>query len=158
MYKTPYVLYSGLTGTSWDGSLKTLHDPCPAGWRIPSQVNYQALFEGSYIASQGVGTRYQAKGVSGDMQTYLKAGKGNGYLLYYDDEGHASYFRMSGYPPYYYQFRYIGECGNLWVREPSRGFTYGCNVTDRGYVSYCIGISWGGADAHTTRCIQEKAD
>ena len=158
MYKTPYALYSRLSGTSWQGTLKTVHDPCPAGWRIPSGENYRALFEGSYISTQDVSSRYQAKGVTEDMLTYLKAGRGNGYLFAYDDEGHVSYFRMSGYPPYYYQFRYIGECGNLWVREPSRGFTYGCNVTNRGSIPFCIGISWGMSDAHTTRCIQERAD
>lgn len=156
LYKNPYLLYGSVTGTSWSATLKTVHDPCPAGWRIPSQENYRALFEGDYLSTQNVSSRFRAKGVTIDMQTYLKAGRGNGYLLYYDEAGNVSYFRMSGYPPFYYQFRYIGECGNLWVREPSRGFTYGCNVTDRASISYCIGTSWGMSDAHTTRCIQEQ--
>lgn len=156
LYQYPYQLFRGLaSGQTWDSTLKNEHDPCPAGWRIPEAKNYRALFEtDSYISNNNVNGRFQARGVTGDMVSFLDKGKGNGYLLYYDDT-HVSYFRMTGYPPFYYQFRYVGTCGNLWTREFKRGFTFGNGVVDAQYHSFCIGTSWGMSDAHTLRCIQE---
>ena len=159
LYKYPYQLFSGLANdVNWNTSDKSMHDPCPAGWRIPEAKNYRALFEGdAYLSTNSVNARYQARGTSGDMVAFLDKGNGNGYLLRYDNnDTHFSYFRMTGYPPFYYQFRYVGTCGNLWTREVKKGLTFGNSVVDGRFHSFCIGTSWGMTDAHTTRCIQEK--
>ena len=159
LYKSPHQLFGGLASdVNWNTTDKSLHDPCPAGWRIPAAKNYRALFEGDdYLSTNGVNARYQARGISGDMNTFLDKGDGNGYLLRYDNnDTHFSYFRMSGYPPFYYQFRYVGTTGNLWTREVKKGFTFGNSVVDGRFHSFCIGVSWGMTDAHTTRCIQEQ--
>ena len=154
LYKSPYQLFNKIGTTEWNTTLKNEHDPCPAGWRMPKVENYKALFEGDEYISTNVDGRYQARGYSGNMVEFLDNGNGNGYLLYYDDT-HRSYFRMTGYPPYYYQFRYIGTCGNVRTREINKGFTFGNSVVNSSFHSFCIGTTWGKNDAHTTRCIQE---
>lgn len=159
-YKIPSTITGVLNGGTWNSSIKNEHDPCPAGWRVPSYTNFRALFaDGTdtyWSASSTPIALYRPKGMTGDITTYLNNGAGNGYLLYYDDENHASYFRMTGYPPAYNDFRYIGMNGNIWTRESSKGFTFGYSVTNRNAPSFCVGDSWGMGDAHTVRCIQER--
>ena len=45
--------YDHLDATLWGGAdgNKTVWDPCPAGWRVPSAANYATLAEASYAAT-----------------------------------------------------------------------------------------------------------
>lgn len=166
-YKTPYTLYaknnywnSSQSQATWTSDSKDIHDPCPAGWRIPVAKNYQALFNGEWYSGQT--TVLNPRGVSNsERDTYLNNGANNGYLIPYDDSGNSSYFRLTGYGPNATSFTYIGTQGALQVCEYGEAFVFGSlsvatgglvyNVTKRTTNSY-----WVGRDAHSVRCIQER--
>lgn len=167
-YKTPYTMYSSGSfwntasswNTTWNAATKDVHDPCPAGWRMPSAKHFQALFEGTWKGGQTA--VYIPRGVS-DQTAFLKAGANNGYLLTYDEAGHQSYFRLTGYGPTVGRYAYIGTQGNILVCEYGSAFSFGSytvatssllfNVTSPASRNY-----WVERDAHSVRCIQEKAD
>lgn len=167
-YKTPYTLYSSGSywnsaqswNTTWNATLKDVHDPCPAGWRMPSAKNFQALFEGSWNGAQK--SVYTPRGVS-DKTSFLQAGTGNGYLLTYDDAGHKSYFRLTGYGPTVGRYTYIGTQGNLLVCEYGSTFSFGSFTVASSSILYNVTSAtssnfWVERDAHSVRCIQERAD
>ena len=167
-YKTPYTLYSSGSywntasswNTTWNAAAKDLNDPCPAGWRIPSAKNFQALFEGSWKGSQSA--VYTPRGVS-DKTAFLQAGANNGYLLTYDEAGHKTYFRLTGYGPKVGRYTYIGTQGNILVCEYGSAFSFGSNTVATNSLLFNVNTAtssnlWVERDAHSVRCIQERAD
>lgn len=166
-YKTPYTLYasdfywnSAQQKATWNSSTKDVHDPCPAGWRVPVAKNYQALFNGTWYSGQA--TVLIPRGVSsGDKNSYLKEGANNGYLISYDNNGNKSYFRLTGYGPDATRFTYIGTQGTLQVCEYGDAFVFGSKSVANNGIIFNVTKSntsnyWVGRDSHSIRCIQER--
>ena len=143
----------------WGGSnAKGLHDPCPAGWRVPTKDNFRALFVGTYLQS-GTGAQNIVKLAPRCSDEVWQAGAANGgYLITYDDAGHQTYLRMTGFANSSNNFVLIGESGNIWVRDDEYTFAYGTNVNKVNKEGYMVRAGWMKADGHLVRCIQERAD
>lgn len=87
-YKEPQYQIEGVGNKGWCsdsstpawGSTKTIHDPCPAGWRVPSKDEIDLL--------KTLNTSVPAT-----------AGDDGGVLLRYDgNSSHFTYIRFTGYP------------------------------------------------------------
>lgn len=81
---------------------KTLHDPCPAGWRIPTENELQALVK--------LNTSYPS-------DTNIK--KAGGVLLKFDDTDIKTYLRLSGYVIGVAQLNNVGYCGYIMTSTKS---------------------------------------
>lgn len=148
-YKDP-ISISGASGSvsqwcsdsprpAW-GNPKTIHDPCPAGWRIPSKADMQILV--NYNSSYSNWTGAIADG---------------GMMLKYDETANRTYLRFTGYPPNQTQLNGVGELGLITVYDLRTAF----EVNSTGFIHSGKAVrfaSWEDADAHTTRCIQERID
>src|SRR5699024_3395243 len=77
----------------WDVT-KTVHDPCPAGWRVPQAADLQVLVD--YNTS--IPTTAKSDG---------------GMLLKYDATNNRTYLRFTGYPPNITQLNYVGTYGYI---------------------------------------------
>lgn len=159
MYQPDGVSYYARQGVggagNWNSALKPLNDPCPAGWRVPSYMDFKPLFEDANPLSGVQNRQYAARGQ--DVNTLLNNGKGGCALRYDNDAGHFTYYRMTGYQPLNYNyFQNIDTGGNVICREKKYGFTFSTAITDSRFRMFCIGTTWGETDAHTIRCIQEK--
>lgn len=170
-YQNPLNIYKKTNVLSWiDNSEnnavykniwntpKTVHDPCPAGWRVAQIENYLSLFKN---ASQST-----AKGdYSANVKNSTNLAADGGMVLTYDTDGQQStYIRFTGYYYLNQQFQYIGQsaliwCGNTLVPGTTPGssvkyFQVRTTPTDKGSIVY------GGheREAIPLRCIQERAD
>ena len=112
----------------WDVT-KTVHDPCPAGWRVPKAADLQVLVD--YNTS--IPTTAKSDG---------------GMLLKYDATNNRTYLRFTGYPPNITQLNYVGTDGYI----NSMGHNGTMAVSAR---SNKISVGMQDYDAHTTRCVQE---
>ena len=112
----------------WDVT-KTVHDPCPAGWRVPQAADLQVLVD--YNTS--IPTTAKSDG---------------GMLLKYDATNNRTYLRFTGYPPNITQLNYVGTDGYI----NSMGHNGTMAVSAR---SNKISVGMQDYDAHTTRCVQE---
>lgn len=94
-----------------------------------------------------------------------------GAVLYYEGNGNGNttYFRFNGYQRFETQFMYIGWMTNIWCREIDATNTaqayafsvnYGGYPFDRptGSSANNIRKTWNQTDAHSVRCIQERAN
>ncbi|WP_349834287.1 DUF4906 domain-containing protein, partial [Bacteroides intestinalis] len=118
------------------GTTKTIHDPCPAGWRVPQKSELTVLVNRNATV---IPTSAQNDG---------------GILLKYDDTGNKFYVRFTGYPPAIYQLNNVGVVGYVSAIERSSVF----NVNgSNGNLKPTIG-ELRDYDAHTTRCVQEKIE
>lgn len=139
-YQVP-ISIAGNNGTTWcsDGSrpawgtIKTIHDPCPAGWRIPqkSELNVLINRNNSVIPAS--------------------AQDDGGALLKYDNTEGKFYIRFTGYPPNITQLNSVGVVGYMSASESATIFVVSGNSKPG------IG-SMRDYDAHTTRCVQEKIE
>ena len=152
---------SSLIPTLWnnpntESGLKTVHDPCPAGWRVVSYKNMYALFQST-----------PAMGASGiaNASNQATAGKDGGVFLYYTAKGsgEASYYRLTGYHRYIDEYHFVGEKGNIWPREhpgtPGKGgygFVFTIDAATRALDAFSVTSGWYPQDTHTLRCIQER--
>ncbi|RGV46967.1 DUF4906 domain-containing protein [Bacteroides intestinalis] len=132
----------------WDETDKPVWDPCPAGWRVISQVDLAAVCQnGSSLPNNNI-------------KNYNTRNDDGGYLLYFEqlNGGHASYFRFTGYGRFMDTFEYIGDLCSIWTR------TKGDDGDYRTYAGWFNTESAYGivtkyqSDAHPLRCVQEKAD
>lgn len=141
---------------SWDNVLKPVNDPCPAGWRVPSWVDFKPLFDDDDPrGNPGDSPKFKPRGQ--ELADVLYNGKGGCSLRYDDDSGHYTYYRMTGYNPLNFNyFQNIGTGGNITCREFNYGFSFAKEITNKNFSLFCIGTTWGADDAHTVRCIQEK--
>lgn len=139
-----------------DAGVKTVHDPCPAGWRVISYKHLYALFESTPV----MGTNGNPNAANPDS-----GGTDGGFFLYYaaKGSGEASYYRMTGYHRYMDEYHSVGEKGNLWLREhagtpgkPSYGFVFSIVSKTQQIESFAITSGWYPQDTHTVRCIQER--
>ena len=142
-YRSP-VSIAGNGGTQWCtdnplplwGTTKTIHDPCPAGWRVPQKSELTVLVNRNATA---ISTSAQNDG---------------GILLKYDDTGNKFYVRFTGYPPAIYQLNNVGVVGYVSAIESMSVFKVdGINGNSKPEISGLRDY-----DAHTTRCVQEKIE
>ena len=137
---------------------KTVHDPCPAGWRVALIENYLSLFSNK---DQTV--------VSGNASVNVKnlnsLAADGGMILTYDADGQQStYIRFTGYYFMNTEFNYIGQyaliwCGSTLVPDKTAGSSvrYFKVINDSKNPG---SIVYGGheREAIPLRCIQERAD
>ena len=128
---------------------KTEYDPCPAGWRVASKVNYRPFFSDvSYTEGDATMNLANSNLVSD-----------GGAVLYFENRnsGRSTYVRYTGYQEEYNKFSNIGQRGNLWCREAK-------NDTDKNH-GYALAMTssqrnisgiWSSRDAHPLRCIQDR--
>lgn len=124
---------------------KTLHDPCPAGWRIPTENELQALVQ---------------LNKSYPLDANMK--NDGGVLLKFDDTDIKTYLRLSGYVIGVTRLNNVGYCGYIMTSTKSgrysRVFTIGLQgavAGDSGARGF-TGKEFG--DIHSTRCIQERVN
>ena len=129
---------SGQT-SGWNSSLKGIHDPCPAGWRIPLQNSvYQPLIDNN-----------SSPGSYNDVQ------QNGGVLLRYEKESErVTYIRYAGYVTSSTSVIRVGNYGYLNVGTPEQIFELGLSGTTP---SFKLTTKWN-TDVHTVRCIQERAE
>lgn len=141
---------------NWNSTLKPTNDPCPAGWRVPSWVDFKPLFDvDDPRAEPRREIKFAARGQN--VETLLNNGQGGCSLRYDDDSGHYTYYRMTGYQPERASyFQNINTGGNVVCREGKNGFSFAIEITSNLWEMFCIGNTWNPVDAHTVRCIQEK--
>lgn len=156
------------TATFWNNpnntdGLKTENDPCPAGWRVASYLNFYALFQTSPTDIPSKTYPYWNPNASNTETAEMDGG----LFLYYDTNGspgEANYFRMPGYRLNDDVFRWIGNGGIIWTREFG-GFTnyafyirFAKDDNTGKSKGFSICQSWVIQDGHTIRCIQERAN
>ena len=159
-YQNPTIYYyKGIAWCSdsdfssfWKPDLKTVNDPCPAGWRLPKKENFRALFKGDYLYSSG-GSFHRSTLSEADL---LKGQSDGGYQVTYDDKGHTTYLRLAGYLRTAENFSFVGQQANIWTADYRYSFNYGWNVNGQGYKCFSVSSDWYTSDAHTLRCIQER--
>ena len=133
--------------------MKTVHDPCPAGWRVVGKNSYLSFFPNqSYTGSSGI---YQSESINiSNKDNLINDG---GALVYFEgspgENGRRTYIRLNGYQEQTNKFNYIGNMTNLWCREYSGG---GCafDINDGGNRSNIS--AWEISDAHPIRCQQDR--
>ena len=123
---------------------KTVHDPCPAGWRVPTQNELQVLISRN----------------SSDWNTILSnSEKNGGVLLKYDNTANGTYLRFSGYPADLTTLNNVGYTTFLAITASNAKMS-SVFVASRsgGIVEGGGGLKFVGKDnrdAQNIRCIQE---
>lgn len=151
------------TGDLWNDSQdnKTVYDPCPAGWRVASKVNYLPFFTNSSYTESNDDVQAMNLANSSSLE------RDGGAVLYFEDQssGGSTYIRFTGYQEYANAFNYINGMGNLWCREGKAGdvgHKYAFSIVLPGKVGFankglrCISGEWTPRDAHPLRCIQDR--
>lgn len=84
---------SSISG-AW-ATVKTVHDPCPAGWRVAKAEEYYSLFSDKDYS--GTLLKYSTNNMN--MSNYNTQGVDKGFVLRYDetDQSKTTYFRLCGY-------------------------------------------------------------
>ena len=127
------------------GSDKTIHDPCPAGWRVSTSDELQALIN------------YNSLNWSSILANSKKDG---GVLLQYDETANRTYVRFSGYPADSKTLNNVGYTA-FWavtatVAKASKVFIAGRSggvVESGGGIKMAIKDN---RDAQNIRCIQDR--
>lgn len=145
-YRNPVSIAGNSNVSSWNhwcnesnprpvwGVTKTIHDPCPAGWRIPQQSELTVL------------AKRNPNKVSVNTQN------DGGLLLKYDDTDSKFYLRYTGYPPLINQLNYVGTVGYITAMGHKEIFEADSRKGNK--APAVVGME--DYDAHTTRCVQEK--
>ncbi|WP_455637522.1 DUF4906 domain-containing protein [Parabacteroides sp.] len=163
IYSKNEAWYKDLQSNLWDGQSKTVHDPCPAGWRVASKSNYRSLFNSaSYTESDS----HSAMNI---VNTNLSTDGGS--VIYFESEGTSgrkTYIRLTGYQDYANSFIKINRLSNLWCRESASYSDTGLNyrnraayalsiaVNDNGVADKCTIWKWRPRDSHPLRCVQDR--
>ncbi len=120
---------SEYSNVKWN-TTKTVHDPCPAGWRIPQKEDLAILVtKNTSISSTAI--------------------EDGGMLLKYDDTENRTYLRFTGYPPLITQLNNIGKEGYINAIDTKSVLKVSPSnnqIEVAAFEDY---------DAHTTRCVQE---
>ena len=169
-FKNPTTTFANMETSGWctgiidnnlwedkSHNLKTVHDPCPAGWRVASKINYYPLF---------TNTSYQGGGNVAAKETMniknsLKLSTDGGAVIFFEQtsSGKSTYIRLTGYQPNASSFDYIGGMTNLWCREAETGkHGYALTISPNGLNkdAYNIANNWAFRDSHPLRCIQDR--
>ena len=158
-YKTPTVYYGNwiYVSDSWSLTAKSLHDPCPAGWKVASKTNYYHLFAGDYNGSVDNNDKNAVLNVVNSD----KVETDGGFVLCFEsgENGNTSYFRLTGYQRNNESFQFIGKMSNLWCREYSgdrQSYSLTLNIKGGLRDVSNVAYNWTISDAHNIRCIQER--
>ncbi|MDY4456803.1 MAG: DUF4906 domain-containing protein [Bacteroides fragilis] len=106
-YRNPLTAYKPKTNEYWFtddvtssisgawATAKTVHDPCPAGWRVAKAEEYYSLFSPENYS----GTLPSTSTNNMNMSNYNTQGVDKGFVLRYDktDQSKTTYFRLCGY-------------------------------------------------------------
>jgi uncharacterized protein (TIGR02145 family) len=114
------------TGNTWT----TAKNPCPAGWRLPTQAELASLGDGTWTTVNGVSGRLFG---NGDNTLFLHAA------------GYRYYSRGSAYG--------VGSGGFYWSSSVNGTLTYYMLFTSRGV--YPRSYSYGRATGLSVRCVAE---
>ena len=139
---------------AWN-SPKTVHDPCPAGWRVAQIENYLSLFSNADQAVKG-------EGQGANVQNSNTLGKDGGMVLAYDkNKQKTTYVRFTGYYYLNTQFYYIGTaaliwCGNKLANSDKGESVSYFRITSTASTKADIVLSGHEREAIPLRCIQEK--
>ncbi|MCD7849293.1 MAG: DUF4906 domain-containing protein [Parabacteroides sp.] len=155
-YKTPLSLFQKEGSKRWISTVddvfkaalenKGVHDPCPAGWRIALNSEYQPIYE--QIANDG------------------KVIADGGILLKFGDKNHSTYIRLTGLWRYQVEFNYIGTQAYIWMGD---NLSKGSNTSTGEDGSYLF-VNYEGSSptkgklintghenaALSVRCIQDR--
>ena len=121
---------SEYSNVKWDAT-KTVLDPCPAGWRIPTEDDLGVLASKNTTISSST------------------AKSNGGMLLKYDDTENRTYLRFTGYPPLITQLNHVGSEGYI------NAVGHKCVFRVSARESQISIAKLQDYDAHTTRCVQE---
>ena len=138
-----------------DNGVKTVFDPCPAGWRVISYKHLTPFFTVG-LSNGEISTGHENKANESSKDA------GGGYFYYSaQGSGEATYVRATGYWRYTDEFHFIGEKAIFWTRNfnssSNYAFCLNFNESIQGNPKGAyISKAWYPQDAHTTRCIQEK--
>ena len=140
-----------------NSSVKTVYDPCPAGWRVAGKANYLSLFTDKNYTESDITT------IKVNMNiTNTETAANDGGVVVCFEEGSSSrstYIRLTGYQPDDKSFNYIGELANLWCRESNaNNRNYMLSITVTGSLGERQNITklWYARDSHPLRCIQDR--
>lgn len=124
---------------------KTVHDPCPAGWRVPTSEELQILIDYNKPNQTAVLANSKADG---------------GVLMQYDATANRTYMRFSGYPAIVTQLNNIGFSIILTtVSSNSKSNLSFVTARSGGIVDASGGIYFfkkDNHDANNVRCIQDR--
>ena len=140
-----------------NSTVKTLYDPCPAGWRVAGKANYLSLFTDKNY-TESAKTEVKENINITNTETAVTDG---GVVVCFESEntGRSTYIRMTGYQPDNSKFQYIGELGNLWCRESNaNNSNYMLSIVVTGSLGQRRNITklWYARDSHPLRCIQDR--
>lgn len=120
---------------------KTIHDPCPAGWRVPSESELKILVDYNQPNQNSILANYRADG---------------GALFQYDETSNRTYMRFSGYPVSVSHIANIGYAVYLQTNGTRRIFY----AQGDGGAESTNGITFvykDNYDANNVRCIQDRS-
>lgn len=168
--QNPTISYS--SGSTWCSQFnsqlwndaanrKTVYDPCPAGWRVSSRVNFLPFFTSTTYTDSG---NSRGESVAMNLKNPTSIVADGGAVVYFENvsSGRSTFIRMTGYQEFYNKFNYIGGMGNLWVRENTgSGDCYLLAIVEAYYPytglgGHNISKSWASRDANPLRCIQDR--
>lgn len=136
---------------------KTVHDPCPAGWRVALIENYLSLFS-------NVNQAVKASDNGANVMNSDSVGAHGGMVMAYDtNKKLTTYVRLTGYYYLDSQFAYIGESALIWcgnkLGTASGGETVSYfKIGKTASTKASIVLTGHEREAIPLRCIQERAD
>ena len=168
-YKNPTTLYKTNNNSAWSDfanlktawggdATKTIHDPCPAGWRVTQIADYFPLFN----SNPAVNTMTTMNMVNNNS---LESDGGAVIRFESSSTGRTTYIRFTGYWSGATDFSYIGISAHIWCRDNvySNG---GNEQTDAGRLLFIHKSNDKGSgktiyngylrEALPLRCIQER--
>jgi uncharacterized protein (TIGR02145 family) len=124
---------------------KTVHDPCPAGWRIPTPSEFQVLVDYNSANWESIVANSKEDG---------------GSVLQYDATANRTYMRFSGYPASLTIMNNIGFTIFLATTETVASSSKCFIVSRTGGVTESAGgiklTTKANYDAQNVRCIQDR--
>ena len=114
--------------------VKTEYDPCPAGWRVPTDAELRELCKNnsSWTSEEG-------------QPGYWFSGASS-----YTENVPQVFFPAAGYRSYGGGAYYRGNYGYYWSSSPNDRYAYNLNFNSRGFTMYDLSRACG----YSVRCVQ----
>ncbi len=128
--------------TRWttSGSVKSIYDPCPAGWRVPDGGE-----EGIWSKAKGSSSEYKRNYDSTNQGMNFSGEFGTDLTIWYPAAGFRNF--SDGF------LLNVGTNGHCWSATPSGSDAYSLYFDYQSYVYPSINIAR--ADGFSVRCLQE---